>query len=51
MDVPAYLASEFTTRLRDSRFIDALPGDLHPNPSSQARMPILLQRLRELTYQ
>ncbi len=29
-------------------FLDALPGHLLPDAASQARLPVLLQRLREL---
>ena len=48
-DVRAYLALEFNSLLRDSRFIDALPGHLPPDAASRSRIPILLKRIEELT--
>ena len=48
-DLRAYLAREFTSLLRDSRFVDALPGHLPPDTASQSRIPILLNRIEELT--
>jgi len=35
--------------LREPRFIDALPGHLLPDTISQARIGILLQRLKNLS--
>jgi hypothetical protein len=48
-DLRAYLALEFRSLLRDSRFIDALPGHLLPDTASQSRIPMLLERIQELT--
>jgi hypothetical protein len=48
-DLRAYLASELNSLLRDSRFIDALAGHLLPDAASQSRIPMLLQRIEELT--
>jgi hypothetical protein len=48
-DLRAYLALEFSSLLRDRNFIDALPGHLPPDGASQARIPILHERLQALT--
>jgi hypothetical protein len=32
----------------DVKFIDALPGHLPPDMASQARLPLLLERSREV---
>ncbi len=37
-----FLAGEWGALLRDPRFIDALPGHLPPDPSSQARVALLM---------
>ncbi len=43
-----YLATRLTALLTDDRFIDALPGHLNPDPASQARLPMLLERLERM---
>ena len=43
-----YLAKEWQSLLRDSRFFDALPGHLPPDPSSQARVGLLMQRIEAI---
>ncbi|HYW42932.1 MAG TPA: hypothetical protein VE959_08750 [Bryobacteraceae bacterium] len=43
-----YLANEWETLLRDPRFVDALPGHLPPDPSSQARVGILMRRIEAI---
>jgi hypothetical protein len=48
-DLRAYLALELTALLRDSRFIDALPSHLLPDAASQSRIPMLLDRIEELS--
>jgi predicted nucleotidyltransferase len=48
-DLRAYLALEFRSLLGDPRFIDALPGHLLPDTASQSRIPMLLERIQELT--
>jgi predicted nucleotidyltransferase len=48
-DLRAYLALEFRALLQDPRFLDALPGHLLPDAASQARIPLLLHRIEELT--
>jgi hypothetical protein len=48
-DLRTYLALEFDSLLRNSRFIDALPGHLPPDAASQSRIPMLLNRIEDLT--
>ncbi|MEO8368855.1 MAG: hypothetical protein ABI806_06630 [Candidatus Solibacter sp.] len=43
-----YLGNEWAKLLGDSKFIDALPGQLPPDPSSQARIGILLRRIEAI---
>jgi hypothetical protein len=47
-DLRAYLALEFIALLRDSRFVDALPGHLPPDIASQSRVPMLMNRIEDL---
>jgi hypothetical protein len=47
-DVRRHIAAEVSRFLRDGRFIDALPGCLPPDGASQARLPLLAQRLHEI---
>jgi hypothetical protein len=48
-DLRAYLETAISNLLKDSRFIDALPGHLLPDSASQARMDVVLRRLRDLS--
>ena len=41
-----YIADSVRTLLRESRFLDALPGYLLPDDASQARIGQLLSKLR-----
>jgi len=43
-----YVASEFSALIENEEFIAALPGFLLPDPASQRRLPILLERLKSL---
>ena len=43
-----YLSSEWSKLLADPRFIDSLPGQLPPDPSSQARIGILMRRIETI---
>lgn len=43
-----FLAGGFAGLLQDPRFLDALPGHLPPDPSGQARLGNLLERLEEI---
>lgn len=45
-----YLAIRFETLLRTPAFLDALPGHLPSDAASQARVPIILERLRQLAH-
>lgn len=44
-----YLRTEVSGLLATPQFLDALPGHLRPDPTSQARVRVVLQRLQELT--
>jgi hypothetical protein len=48
-DVRSYIASEFGRLLAMRAFVDALPGFLLPDSATQARYPVLLDRLRLLS--
>ena len=43
-----YIREEITRLMQSSRFVDALSGFLLPDVASQARLSMLLGRLREL---
>ncbi len=43
-----YLASEWGSLLHDPRFLDALPGHLPPDQSSQARVGLLIRRIEAI---
>jgi hypothetical protein len=45
-DVQAYVAAQLRELLETDAFRDALPGYLPPDSASQARLPLLLRRLR-----
>ena len=47
-DVRDYVATEFRQFLNSAAFRDALPGHLPPDAGSQARQPLLLERLGRL---
>jgi predicted nucleotidyltransferase len=47
-DVRAFVASEVAGLLNSTAFLYALPGFLLPDAASQARLPILLERLHKL---
>jgi hypothetical protein len=48
-DVRAYIATEIRKLLATKAFLDALPGYLLPDPTSQTRVSILLDRLKKVT--
>ncbi len=48
-DLHAYVAAEVGALLEDPRFIDALPGHLLPDAASQARIGLVLRRLRDIS--
>jgi hypothetical protein len=47
-DVCAYIAAEIGKLLATPQFLDALPGYLLPDQTSQARVSILLERLKKI---
>jgi hypothetical protein len=47
-DVRKYITSEIGALLENEDFLDALPGYLLPDAASQARRPLLEQRLRAI---
>ena len=48
-DVRRYIGERFTTLLSNATFVDALPGLLMPDAASQARLPMVLDRLRRIS--
>ncbi len=44
----AYLAERFTGLLKEPRFLDALPGHLPGDAASQARVPIIMDRITKI---
>jgi hypothetical protein len=47
-DVRAYIAAEIRKLLSTAQFLDALPDYLLPDQASQARVSILLARLKKI---
>jgi superfamily II DNA or RNA helicase len=47
-ELRSYLASTFAGFLSTPAFVDAVPGHLRGDPASQARLPLVQQRLRAL---
>lgn len=45
-DVRSYIGEQFSALLRKGAFVDSLPGLLLPDAANQARLPLLLERLR-----
>jgi len=45
----AHLASKFTKLLADDAFQDALPGHLLGDAASQARLPLILNRIKQIS--
>jgi hypothetical protein len=43
------LSAKFRALLQNAAFLDALPGHLPGDAASQARLPILLERLRQIS--
>jgi len=44
-----HLTQRFASVLQDHKFIDALPGYLQPDAAGQARLPVLLERIRMIS--
>jgi hypothetical protein len=49
VDVRSYVAAAVGKMLKDSQFIDSLPGYLLPDEASQGRTRMLLERLKEIS--
>lgn len=47
-DLRTFLASTFAAWLGLDDFLDGLPGLLHPDPGSQARAPVILDRMQSI---
>ena len=47
-DVRAYISSEMKSLLATREFLDALPGYLLPDQASQARISMLVERLKNI---
>lgn len=47
-DVRAFIGSAFDALLSDGRFVDAVSDHLHPDPASQRRKGIILDRMRAI---
>jgi hypothetical protein len=48
-DLRQYLKREFSTLVDDRDFLEALPGHLLPDRASQQRLPIVINRLRQIS--
>lgn len=48
--VRAYLAERFRSLLQTTGFLHALPGHLPPDAASQARLPLILARIRDIAH-
>jgi 3-methyladenine DNA glycosylase/8-oxoguanine DNA glycosylase len=47
-DLQQYLQDEFRHFLQNRDFLSALPGHLLPDPASQQRLGLILERMRRL---
>jgi hypothetical protein len=47
--IRSYIAEQFTILLQARAFLEALPGYLLPDSASQARFPILLDRIKQIS--
>lgn len=47
-DVRAFLEDEFDRLLADEAFTEQLPGHLPGDEASQGRVPLIIERLRQL---
>jgi hypothetical protein len=48
-ELRSYLASKFASLLEENEFVDAVPGHLAGDSATQARLPLVLERLREIS--
>jgi hypothetical protein len=49
-ELHGYLATKFQTLLQTEAFVEALPGHLPGDAASQARVPLILERLRKMAH-
>jgi len=49
-DVKIFLSRKFGEFLNNRSFLDALPGHLLPDSASQQRVPILMDRIKSISY-
>ncbi|WP_338668068.1 hypothetical protein [Pseudodesulfovibrio methanolicus] len=49
IEVQYYLADQFDTLLSDDDFLDALPGHLPGDAASQARVPLIIERMKSIS--
>lgn len=49
-DVRGFIADFFRAILGARNFLEALPGHLYPDTASQRRIPIILERIRRISY-
>lgn len=47
-DLKDFLSRTFRTLLANDEFLDSIPGHLSPDRASQTRLPMLIERLREI---
>lgn len=47
--VRSYIAEQFRALLKTPAFVDALPGHLLPDPGSQARLPVVRERIEAIS--
>lgn len=46
--VRIYLADEFSTLLKEPHFMESIAGHLPPDAVSQARLPLIIERIKEM---
>lgn len=49
-NLKSYLAHKFKTFLEDPRFMEALPGKVPGDESSQARVPLIIERIDNISH-
>lgn len=49
VSVRSYIAEQFRALLKTPAFVDALPGHLLPDPGSQARLPVVRERIEAIS--
>jgi len=49
-EVRTYVAHEMARHLNTPAFVDGLAGQLHPDPASQKRLPLIMKRINEIAF-